>query len=203
MDYLTLIDGLVQRYPYTLMFPFKRTSSLDGNYDQPIIVKTLEDAYEIAQKYDGGFNDLFKYKINLSLEEIKSATFPITAIESVDFGIIQYVIIDRTTPKHLSALLPEANTSMHIVLTGNDNVMKYFSTLEYRHRSCASLYHDRDHIIRCAHCTQSLTEPTLLESGDIVMYEKDTTAYFSAVIARPNSRLWRILRPTIKSRSVQ
>lgn len=106
MQYSTLLRKLAKEYPYILTFPFERTSTLDGQEEEPVITKSLEDAYNYAHN-KWRQRVVCGRKIDLSLEEIlqtDKTKFPLTIIETNDEGIIEKVIVDINSPLCLSYL---------------------------------------------------------------------------------------------------
>ena len=84
--------------------------------NEPIIAKTTEDAYNYA--YFAWFPRIrdTKFEIDLSLEKIKKSEFPIIIRETVDSGIIESVVLDKTAEKNLKYLIPKRGETKYVLV---------------------------------------------------------------------------------------
>jgi len=107
-----LINNLSHEYPYILLFHCNRKSSKDGNYDYPMLFKTIKDAHDFSNLLCQNKNH--EFKINLPLNDIQKDKFPLTIVETIYFGITESIIIDNTKKSHLMYLFPKKGETKYV-----------------------------------------------------------------------------------------
>lgn len=170
MQYPTLPRKLAKEYPYILTFPFERTSTLDGKYEEPVIAKSLEDAYNYAHN-KWGQTVVCERKIDLALEEILRADetqFPLLIIETKDEGIIEKVVVDINTHLHLSYLVINRGETKYVQIFDdvyNTLWVPYPRPLNY-----------------CGKNSKFVLSQTNKYNSYTILPEEDSKAYFSAIV---------------------
>lgn len=122
MDFPVIGCGLSKEYPYMVTFPFERTSSLDGGYNEPILCKTLKAAYRVAMVENrSGFFSAPKIQIRSTFEEVQQKAerneWPILGYQTEDFGIIERTEIHKSTPQNTRYMLPNDGTTSYVLIT--------------------------------------------------------------------------------------
>lgn len=183
MDYYRFLINLINDYPYYVDFPFKRTSHMDDGPRSCFIAKTLEDAYTLGSDME--------WKIDMDLEEVRKATLPVTVRESEDYGLIDYMVIDKSSNIDFSYLIPRPGCSHYINIKSHKNSLEiqYPHPKPIFHPSSLNIANYWQHDVQtCETCKLFLTECVISDNEDIrIMYEKDTKNYFSAIVCRDRS----------------